>query len=71
MNVLARRGLSTADIVEAGAQRISVGGALTWAAVNAFAEAATEIAERGDYSSLGDGSRISDWLATKSSSSGQ
>jgi hypothetical protein len=30
--------------------------------VNAFAEAATEIAERGDYSALGDGSRISSWL---------
>jgi 2-methylisocitrate lyase-like PEP mutase family enzyme len=63
VNVLARRGLSTADIVEAGAQRISVGGALTWTAVNAFAEAATEIAERGDYSALGDGSRLSSWLA--------
>jgi len=71
VNVLARRGLSTADIVEAGAQRISVGGALTWTAVNAFAEAATDIAERGDYSSLGDGTRVSDWLVTKSSSSGQ
>ena len=63
VNVLARRGLSTAEIVEAGAQRISVGGALTWTAVNAFVEAATEIAERGDYSSLGDGSRLSGWLA--------
>src|SRR4051812_41838697 len=32
VNVLARRDLSLAEIVEAGAQRISVGGALTWAA---------------------------------------
>jgi 2-methylisocitrate lyase-like PEP mutase family enzyme len=71
VNVLARRGLSTADIVGAGAQRISVGGALTWTAVNAFAAAATEIAERGDYSSLGDGSRLSGWLATKSLSTDQ
>ncbi len=71
VNVLARRGLSTAEIVEAGAQRISVGGALTWTAVNAFVEAATEIAERGDYSLLGDSSRLSAWLVTKSISSGQ
>jgi 2-methylisocitrate lyase-like PEP mutase family enzyme len=62
VNVLARRGLSTAEIFEAGAQRISVGGALTWTAVNAFVDAATEIAE-GDFSSLGETSRFSGWLA--------
>ena len=33
-----------AEIVDAGAQRISVGGALTWTAVNAFAAAATRSA---------------------------
>jgi 2-methylisocitrate lyase-like PEP mutase family enzyme len=53
VNILARN-LSAAEIFEAGAQRISVGGALTWTAVNAFVEAATEISERGDFSSLGD-----------------
>ena len=63
VNVLARPSLSLAEIVDAGAQRISVGGALTWAAVNAFAAAATEIRDRGDFSSLGDGSRLDDWLA--------
>jgi 2-methylisocitrate lyase-like PEP mutase family enzyme len=62
VNVLARRDLSMADIVGAGAQRISVGGALTWAAMNAFASAATEIRDHGDFSSLGDGSRLEEWL---------
>ena len=36
VNVLARPGLTVAEIVEAGAQRISVGGALTWVAVGAM-----------------------------------
>jgi 2-methylisocitrate lyase-like PEP mutase family enzyme len=63
VNVLARPHLSVAEIVEAGAQRISVGGALTWTAVNAFAAAATEILDQGDFSSLGSGSRLDEWLA--------
>jgi 2-methylisocitrate lyase-like PEP mutase family enzyme len=63
VNVLARRNLSRDEIVAAGAQRISVGGALTWTAVNAFAAAASEIRDRGDFSSLGDGSRLEEWLA--------
>jgi 2-methylisocitrate lyase-like PEP mutase family enzyme len=62
VNVLARRDLSLAELVDAGAQRISVGGALTWSAVAAFASAATEIRDRGDFSSLGDGSRLEAWL---------
>ena len=62
MNVLARRDLSLAEMVGAGAQRISVGGALTWAAVDAFASAATEIRDQGEFSGLGDGSRLEEWL---------
>jgi 2-methylisocitrate lyase-like PEP mutase family enzyme len=62
VNVLARRHLSMADIVGAGAQRISVGGALTWTALSAFASAATEIRDQGDFSGLGDGSRLEEWL---------
>ena len=62
VNVLARRDLSMAEIVDAGAQRISVGGALTWAAVNAFAAAATEIRDRGDFSAWATGSRLEEWL---------
>ena len=64
VNVLARRDLSMAEIVDAGAQRISVGGSLTWTAVNAFAAAATQIRDHGDFSALGDGSRLEEWLAS-------
>src|SRR5205085_8891539 len=53
VNVLAVRNLSFAELTDAGAQRISVGGALTWAAVNAAADAARAILERGDFSALG------------------
>jgi 2-methylisocitrate lyase-like PEP mutase family enzyme len=63
VNVLARPELSMTEIVEAGAQRISVGGALTWTAVNAFAAAATKIRDDGDFSALGEGSRLEEWLA--------
>jgi hypothetical protein len=62
VNVLARRDLLMSEIVGTGAQRISVGGALTWAAVSAFASAATEIRDHGDFSGLGDGSRLEEWL---------
>jgi 2-methylisocitrate lyase-like PEP mutase family enzyme len=63
VNVLARPGMSTADIVGAGAQRISVGGSLTWTAVQALAAAATEIRERGDFSSLGTSGPVKEWLS--------
>ncbi len=46
VNVLAFGGLSFAEIAEAGAQRVSVGGGLTWVAVSAFAEAAQAIRGR-------------------------
>jgi 2-methylisocitrate lyase-like PEP mutase family enzyme len=63
VNVLARRGMSLAEIVDVGAQRVSVGGALTWTAVNAFAEAARAIADDGDFSLLGPGPPLRDWFA--------
>jgi 2-methylisocitrate lyase-like PEP mutase family enzyme len=63
VNVLARRGLTMAEIVEAGAQRVSVGGALTWTAVNAMAEAAEQIRDHGDFSSLGGGPPLDEWFA--------
>jgi 2-methylisocitrate lyase-like PEP mutase family enzyme len=52
VNVLARAGLTLAEIVEAGAQRVSVGGALTWVAVGAMADAATAVRDEGDFSAL-------------------
>lgn len=62
VNVLARPGLSMREIVEAGGRRVSVGGALTWAAVEAFAAAAERIRDEGDFSSLGASTRITEWL---------
>jgi 2-methylisocitrate lyase-like PEP mutase family enzyme len=61
VNVLALGNLSLADITGAGAQRVSVGGALTWVAVNAFAEAAMRIRDAGDFSSFGAGPPLRDW----------
>jgi len=52
VNVLALPGLSMADIVEAGARRVSVGGGLTWAAVEAMVAAAVRIRDHGDFSGL-------------------
>jgi 2-methylisocitrate lyase-like PEP mutase family enzyme len=62
VNVLARPNLTMAELVEAGAQRVSVGGALTWTAVGAFASAAEAILERGDFSGLGAPPPPDDWL---------
>ncbi|MEP6909923.1 MAG: isocitrate lyase/phosphoenolpyruvate mutase family protein [Actinomycetota bacterium] len=63
VNVLARPGLLLSEIVDAGAQRVSVGGSLTWTAMNALGAAATGIRDRGNFSALGDGSRLREWLA--------
>jgi 2-methylisocitrate lyase-like PEP mutase family enzyme len=62
VNVLARPDLRFADIAEAGAQRVSVGGALTWAAMTAAAGAAERMLEDGDFSGLVSGARVGDWL---------
>jgi 2-methylisocitrate lyase-like PEP mutase family enzyme len=64
VNVLAHRGLSLSEIVEAGARRISVGGALTWTGVAAMAAAAEKIRDAGDFSALGGPGRIAEWLAS-------
>ena len=61
VNVLARPELTFDALVTAGAQRVSVGGALTWSAVKALVEAATAIRDRGDFSLLGS-SPPGDWL---------
>src|SRR2546427_4159424 len=53
VNVLAVPGLSFADLVAAGARRVSVGGSLTWVAVRAMADAAVAIRDAGDFSALG------------------
>jgi 2-methylisocitrate lyase-like PEP mutase family enzyme len=63
VNVLAHRGLTLSEIVEAGAQRISVGGALTWVAVGALVAAAEQIRDHGDFSALVAPAQLRDWLA--------
>jgi 2-methylisocitrate lyase-like PEP mutase family enzyme len=62
VNVLARPDLSLAQLVEAGAQRVSVGGALTWVAAAAMASAATAIRDRGDFSQLAVRVPIDEWI---------
>jgi len=52
VNVLARPDLTFAELAEAGAQRVSVGGGLAWVAAQALADAATAIREKGDFSAL-------------------
>jgi len=62
VNVLAFGDLSLSEIARAGAQRVSVGGGLTWVAVRAFADAAGAIRD-GDLSSLGVGVPLREWFA--------
>jgi 2-methylisocitrate lyase-like PEP mutase family enzyme len=64
VNVLAfgRQRLSFKEIADAGAQRVSVGGGLTWSAVNAAVEAAERIIDDGDFSALGTPGRVKEWL---------
>jgi len=61
VNVLGHAGFTLAELVEAGAQRVSVGGALTWVGVAAAAEAAERVRE-GDFSVLTARPPLRDWL---------
>jgi len=65
VNVLAVPGLSAREIFAAGAQRISVGGALTWVAAKALADAATAMRDDGDLSALAARLPLEDWLAPR------
>jgi len=62
VNVLASPRLSLQEVVDAGVQRISVGGALTWVAASALVSAATDIRERGDFSSLVARLPLAEWF---------
>jgi 2-methylisocitrate lyase-like PEP mutase family enzyme len=62
VNVLARPNLSFDEIAAAGAQRVSVGGALTWVAVAGLVSAAEQIRDGGDFSALAGGVKIGEWL---------
>jgi 2-methylisocitrate lyase-like PEP mutase family enzyme len=62
VNVLAFPGVTLAQLVDAGAQRISVGGWLAFTAVNSLVEAATRMRDEGDFSLFGRPERINEWL---------
>ena len=62
VNVLAHKGLTIGEIVDAGGTRVSVGGALAWVAVNAMAAAAQRIRDEGDFSVLAGAGQIPEWL---------
>jgi 2-methylisocitrate lyase-like PEP mutase family enzyme len=62
VNVLAHPGLSMREIVEAGGQRVSVGGGLAFVGLAAAVEAAEQIRDTGDFSSLGARPRLKEWL---------
>jgi 2-methylisocitrate lyase-like PEP mutase family enzyme len=62
VNVLAVPDLSVAEIFGAGAQRVSVGGSLTWVGVKAMADAASAIRDHGDLSALAARVPLSEWL---------
>jgi 2-methylisocitrate lyase-like PEP mutase family enzyme len=61
VNVLAAPGLAFAEIVAAGAKRVSVGSRLTWVAVEAAAGAARQLLE-GDLSGLRSSPPLDDWF---------
>jgi 2-methylisocitrate lyase-like PEP mutase family enzyme len=63
VNVLAYPGLTMDEIATAGARRVSVGGGLTWVAVNAMAAAARDMRERGDFSALDVSGGVEEWLS--------
>jgi 2-methylisocitrate lyase-like PEP mutase family enzyme len=63
VNVLALPGLTLGEIVDAGAQRVSVGGGLAWVAVKAMADAAVAIRDRGDLSPLAARVPLDAWFA--------
>ncbi len=64
VNVLALPGMSLAQILGAGAQRVSVGGGLTWTVAEALAQAAERLRD-GDLSGLSSSKHVHEWLAAR------
>jgi 2-methylisocitrate lyase-like PEP mutase family enzyme len=62
VNVLAFPGMKASAIFGAGAQRISLGGQLTWVAAAAAAEAAITIRDDGDFGGLEANLQGAGWL---------
>lgn len=63
VNVLATPTLTLEEIFAAGARRVSLGGSLTWVAVQAMATAATAARDHGELAALGVRLPLSDWFA--------
>jgi 2-methylisocitrate lyase-like PEP mutase family enzyme len=66
VNVLARPSLMVAEIAGAGAARISVGGSLAWATIEAMAGLAGRLRDEGDLSVLRGGAQVAEWLGGRS-----
>lgn len=62
LNVLGRADLSMSEMVEAGAQRVSVGAWLAWVAAAAWVDAAESIRDQGDFSKLAVRVYPDEWL---------
>jgi 2-methylisocitrate lyase-like PEP mutase family enzyme len=62
VNVLARPDMTVDELAACGAQRISVGGSLTWAAIEAMVQVALEIRDTGSFAGLRSGERVAGWL---------
>jgi 2-methylisocitrate lyase-like PEP mutase family enzyme len=62
VNVLARPTLWVEEIAGAGARRISVGGSLAWATIEAMGKIASRMREEGDLSGLRDGAQVGEWM---------
>jgi 2-methylisocitrate lyase-like PEP mutase family enzyme len=65
VNVLARPSLSVREIADAGARRISVGGSLAWATIEAMGDVASRMLEDGDLSGLRGGKQVYEWLGAE------
>lgn len=65
VNVLARPSLSVREIADAGAGRISVGGSLAWASVEAAGDVASRMLGDGDLAGLRGGKRVYEWLGAE------
>jgi 2-methylisocitrate lyase-like PEP mutase family enzyme len=61
-NVIGFPPLTMSEITAAGGQRVSVGSQLTWVAVGAFANAAEEIRDTGEFLAFAERVPIKDWL---------
>jgi 2-methylisocitrate lyase-like PEP mutase family enzyme len=64
LNVLALAGTPVAELMDAGAQRVSVGGGLAWVAVGAVAAAAGELLDGGALRRPEARLALAEWLAT-------